>query len=157
MNSHSFAGGGPRQQTACRKRSRACSAQCIVIGTGTTSAIGKIKDALASTESAPTPLKRKLDEFGAFLSKAIAAICVVVWLVNIPNFAAAAFDGSWVRGAVYYFQTAVALAVAAIPEVWPQRHPMHACRRRRLLLSHSFPAPTHHQSRAAPATLGQPH
>lgn len=95
----------------------ACSARCVVIGTGTTSAIGKIKDALATTETAPTPLKRKLDEFGAFLSKAIAAICVVVWLVNIPNFAASAFGGSWVRGAVYYFQTAVALAVAAIPEV----------------------------------------
>lgn len=89
----------------------------MVIGTGTTSAIGRIKDALAATETAPTPLKRKLDEFGAFLSKAIAAICVVVWLVNIPNFAATAFGGSWVRGAVYYFQTAVALAVAAIPEV----------------------------------------
>lgn len=99
----------------------------MVIGTGTTSAIGKIKDALATTETAPTPLKRKLDEFGEFLSKAIAAICVIVWLVNIPNFAAAAFGGSWVRGAVYYFQTAVALAVAAIPEVQrpiPRNNPL---------------------------------
>jgi hypothetical protein len=90
-----------------------------VTGTGATSAIGRIQDALANTEAAPTPLKRKLNEFGTFLSKAIAAICLIVWLVNIPNFAASAFGGSWLRGAVYYFQTAVALAVAAIPEGLP--------------------------------------
>ena len=40
---------------------------------------------VAQTEEL-TPLKRKLDEFGTFLSKVIAVICVLVWVINIPHF-----------------------------------------------------------------------
>ena len=61
-------------------------ARCIVIGTGTSTAIGKIHDAMSDAAEEMTPLKRKLDEFGTFLSKAIALICVLVWVINIPHF-----------------------------------------------------------------------
>ena len=58
-------------------------ARCVVVGTGSRTAIGKIHDAMASQEEEMSPLKKKLDEFGSFLSKAIAVICVLVWVINI--------------------------------------------------------------------------
>ncbi|KAL4420461.1 hypothetical protein ABPG75_010117 [Micractinium tetrahymenae] len=93
-------------------------ARGVVVGTGAATAIGKIRDAMAEAQDDDTPLKQKLDEFGAFLSKVIAVICVLVWVVNLPHFRDP-IHGSWFAGALYYFKIAVALAVAAIPEGLP--------------------------------------
>ena len=93
-------------------------ARGIVVGTGASTAIGRIRDAMAEAQEQETPLKQKLDQFGAFLSKAIAVICILVWVVNLPHFSDP-LHGSWFGGALYYFKIAVALAVAAIPEGLP--------------------------------------
>ncbi|CAI5971971.1 unnamed protein product, partial [Closterium sp. NIES-65] len=82
--------------------------RAIVIATGGRTAIGKIRDAISESADEMTPLKRKLDEFGTFLSKAIAVACILVWVINIRNFQDPAHGG-----------IAVALAVAAIPEGLP--------------------------------------
>lgn len=92
----------------------------VVAYTGMKTAIGSVhKEVSAAKEDeADTPLKVKLDEFSELLAKVIAVICLLVWAMNFTKF----FDpihGSVVKGCIYYFKIAVALAVAAIPEGLP--------------------------------------
>ncbi|KAG7268984.1 hypothetical protein CRUP_004255, partial [Coryphaenoides rupestris] len=91
----------------------------VVVSTGVSTEIGKIRNQMAATEQEKTPLQQKIDEFGQQLSKVISLICVAVWVINIGHFGDPVHGGSWMRGAIYYFKIAVALAVAAIPEGLP--------------------------------------
>ncbi|KAG0651179.1 Calcium pump [Hyphodiscus hymeniophilus] len=90
-------------------------ATAIVVLTGSSTAIGDIHESITAQISEPTPLKKKLNDFGDTLAKVISVICIVVWLINIPHFNDPS-HGTWAKGAIYYLKIAVSLGVAAIPE-----------------------------------------
>ncbi|KAG5944184.1 hypothetical protein E4U53_006924 [Claviceps sorghi] len=90
-------------------------ARAVVVLTGSNTAIGDIHESITAQISEPTPLKQKLNDFGDNLAKVITVICILVWLINIPNFNDPS-HGSWTKGAIYYLKIAVSLGVAAIPE-----------------------------------------
>jgi len=92
----------------------------IVVYTGMDTAIGRVQQQVqeAAEEEEDTPLKKKLDEFAEKLSILIGVVCLLVWVMNYNNM----YDeihGGFVKGCIYYFKIAIALAVAAIPEGLP--------------------------------------
>uniref|UniRef100_A0A8C9YA99 Calcium-transporting ATPase n=1 Tax=Sander lucioperca TaxID=283035 RepID=A0A8C9YA99_SANLU len=90
----------------------------VVVATGGATEIGKIRDEMAATEQELTLFSHSVF---LFITKqnVITLICIAVWIINIGHFNDPVHGGSWIRGAVYYFKIAVALAVAAIPEGLP--------------------------------------
>ena len=81
----------------------------IVVGVGMDTEVGKIADMLVTTEVEPTPLQVKLAQIGKLVGVLSLVIVAAVFALELAS------NGD-VIGA---FKTAVALAVAAIPEGLP--------------------------------------
>ena len=84
-------------------------ARAIVAETGMTTEMGKIARMLQEVKREPTPLQKKLAEFGRVLVYLAGGVCGLIFLLGV------------LRGddLLEMFLTAVSLAVAAIPEGLP--------------------------------------
>ncbi|MDR0920380.1 MAG: cation-translocating P-type ATPase, partial [Oscillospiraceae bacterium] len=80
----------------------------VVVGTAENTEMGKIANALNSTEEEKTPLQKALSKLSKTLSIGVLIICAIVFGVGVLRFGKDQIFDS--------FLTAISLAVAAIPE-----------------------------------------
>lgn len=85
------------------------NAQILVGTTGMKTELGKIANMVHTSKQAATPLEKKLEEFSKKLIKITIALVLVIFIIGLING----------EGIIAMLQTAVALAVAAIPEGLP--------------------------------------
>ena len=92
-------------------------AKAVVVATGMDTEIGKIAHMLTNTKNEATPLQNKLDKVGKVIGILCLGICAVVFAFEVVGEAKA---NGWNFGLAEVwlnsFKSAVALAVAAIPE-----------------------------------------
>ena len=81
-------------------------ATCVVTSTGMDTEVGRIAQMLSTDEDNETPLQRKMAEVSKVLSVICLGVCVVMFVVGLL----------YQREILEIFMSAVALAVAAIPE-----------------------------------------
>ncbi len=91
--------------------------KAVVVATGMDTEMGKIANAISLAEEGKTPLEIKLEQLSKVLTKLVIGVCIIIFGYNIltqyilpeakPEFFHVALDS---------FITAIALAVAAIPE-----------------------------------------
>ncbi len=81
----------------------------IVTATGMDTEMGKIADMLSQSNSEPSPLTRQLNKTAKILSIVVLAIAAIIFIVAVCR------QEDWIEA----FMTAVAIAVAAIPEGLP--------------------------------------
>jgi len=83
--------------------------KAVVTHTGMRTEVGKIAKLIHEAQATTTPLQKKLRELGKYLTIAVIIVAVIVFLAGI-------FTG---KNASVMLLTAIALAVAAIPEGLP--------------------------------------
>ncbi len=90
--------------------------KAVVTATGMNTEMGKIATAISQAEEGKTPLEIKLEQLSGILTKLVIAVCIVIFGYNIAVHFISGSDAEFYHVALDSFITAIALAVAAIPE-----------------------------------------
>ena len=91
--------------------------KAVVVATGMDTEMGKIADAISTAEESKTPLEIKLEQLSKVLTKLVIGVCIVIFGYNIlTQYVFADPKPDFIEIGLNSFITAIALAVAAIPE-----------------------------------------
>ena len=90
--------------------------KAVVVATGMDTEMGKIANAITLAEDGKTPLEIKLEQLSKILTKLVLGVCAVIFAYNIAMYFITADTAPIYEVALDSFITAIALAVAAIPE-----------------------------------------
>ncbi len=90
--------------------------KAVVTATGMDTEMGKIANAISLAEEGKTPLEIKLEQLSKILTKLVLGVCLVIFAYNIIMYFVNGSQGEFYQVALNSFITAIALAVAAIPE-----------------------------------------
>ena len=90
--------------------------KAVVTSIGMETEMGKIANAISLAEEGKTPLEIKLEQLSKILTKLVLGVCLVIFAYNIIMYFVNGSQGEFYQVALNSFITAIALAVAAIPE-----------------------------------------
>ena len=91
--------------------------KAVVTATGMDTEMGKIASAISLAEEGKTPLELKLEQLSKVLTKIVIGVCIFIFAFDlITKFFLVADKPPFIDVALSSFITAIALAVAAIPE-----------------------------------------
>lgn len=91
--------------------------KAVVTATGMDTEMGKIASAISLAEEGKTPLEIKLEQLSKVLTKIVIGVCIFIFAFDlITKFFLVADKPPFIDVALSSFITAIALAVAAIPE-----------------------------------------
>ncbi|MEK6893953.1 MAG: cation-translocating P-type ATPase [Nanoarchaeota archaeon] len=98
--------------------------KCVVTETGMKTELGKIAHLLSDVEKEPTPLQIKLDKFGKFVGIGVVIISTLIFIIGFfrEGLLYELLAGDYSNFSLHvktWLLTAIALAVAAVPEGLP--------------------------------------
>jgi Ca2+-transporting ATPase len=95
--------------------------KAVITSTGMKTEFGKIAEMVQAVEEEETPLKQKLERFAKKLGILIVVICAIIFAMELYDIFILKLYGEAqaIRTIVDAFETAVALAVSAVPEGLP--------------------------------------
>jgi len=91
--------------------------KAVITSTGMGTEFGKVAEMVQAVETVETPLKQKLAKFAKKLGIIIVGVCVIIFVLELYELFVLGTSG--IGDIINAFETAIALAVSAVPEGLP--------------------------------------